>query len=213
MGKFIDLTGQKFGRLTVISRAENSKINGHIKVRYNSLCDCGKYCVVYASDLKSGNTRSCGCLHDERCRERATTHGLGHTPIYGTWCNMKARCFNPNNTDYSRYGGRSITIFESWCEDFQAFYDYVSQLEHYGEENYTLDRIDVNGNYEPGNVRWADAKTQRRNQARTISIEYNGKTMCLKDAAELSGIKVTTLWVRYKNGDRGERLFRPVRRF
>lgn len=102
-------------------------------------------------------------------------------------------------------------MYLAWIHNFQAFYDYVSQLEHYGEEGYTLDRIDNNGNYEPNNVRWADRKTQRRNQTRIHFIEYNGVLMSLAEAAEKSGISYGTLKCRYRVGDRGDRLFRPVK--
>ena len=103
-------------------------------------------------------------------------------------------------------------MFAEWIHDFQKFYDYVSKLPHFGEEGYTLDRIDNDGNYEPDNLRWADRKTQSRNTRRNIIVEYQGTVMSLAEAAELSGIPYRVLLDRYHAGDRGERLFRPVRK-
>ena len=203
--KVIDLTGQKFGRLTVISRAENDK-NKH--PRWLCRCDCGNTCVVLGENLRSGHTRSCGCWS----RERSTTHGMKGTPIYKKWRGIKDRCFNPNNKQFKDYGGRGIYMFPEWIDDFQKFYEYVSKLPHFGEEGYTLDRIDNNGNYEPDNLRFTDRKTQSRNTRRNIIVEYQGREMTLAEAAELSGIPYNTLLARYYAGDRGERLFRPVRK-
>ena len=103
-------------------------------------------------------------------------------------------------------------MFPAWVEDFQAFYDYVSALPHFGEKGYSLGRLDNNGNYEPGNLRFADWKTQNRNRPNNVFVEYQGESMCLMDAAKLSGIKYYTLLTRYKRGDSGERLFRPVKK-
>lgn len=205
MSKFKDLTGMRFGRLLVIKRAENDKQG---RCRWYCLCSCGTEVVVASTNLIENRTRSCGCLKNEG---NHITHGMRHSEIYDTWRHIKSRCFNPNCKDYKNYGDRGITMHEPWIRDFQLFYDYVSQLEHFGEQGTTLDRIDNDGNYEPGNLRWSDRKTQRRNQRDTIIfVEYNGERMILKDAAEKSGINYGALKSRYYAGDRGDRLFRPV---
>lgn len=103
-------------------------------------------------------------------------------------------------------------MFEDWIDNFVAFYNYISTLEHFGESGYTLDRIDNNKGYEPGNLRFADAKTQARNTRKNVSVEYNGESMPLAEASELSDIKYVTLKRRYKHGDRGDKLFRPVKK-
>ena len=206
--RLVDLTGQKFGRLTVISRAENKGKETCWKCQ----CDCGNEVIVQGNNLKNGHTVSCGCFRREKTSESHKTHGMKGTSIHNTWSHIKARCFNPNSKHYKDYGGRGITMFPEWIDNFQAFYDYVSKLEHYGEDGYTLDRINNDGNYEPDNLRWADKKTQGRNTRRNIYVEYQGVMMCLKDAAELSGINYDTLLARYYAGDRGERLFRPVKK-
>lgn len=127
--------------------------------------------------------------------------------IYRTWADIKQRCCNLNNPGYKNYGGRGITMHEPWVHDFQAFYDYVSTLEHYGESDYSLDRIENDGNYEPGNLRWATQSEQNRNKRTNIIVEYNGEKMCLAEAAEKSKVPIGTLKQRLKRGLVGEALF------
>lgn len=162
MGKVKNLLGQKFGRLTVISGAENAK-DGHIQ--YNCKCDCGNECVVAGSQLTGCRSHSCGCLR----RDTPLIHGMKNTPIYRNWCDIKRLCFNSQRKCYHNYGGRGIKIAPEWENDFSAFYKYISKLEHFGRPGYSLDRIDNDGNYEPGNVRWATPKKQilRRRQRGT----------------------------------------------
>lgn len=138
---------------------------------------------------------------------------MSGTKIYKVWKKIKYRCLNPNSREYKYYGARGITIAEEWKEDFQAFYNYVSQLPHFGEEGYSLDRINNDGNYEPGNLRYATPKEQARNTRKNVMVEYEGQTMTLAEAAEKSKIGRNTLITRRNRGDRGDRLFRPVRKF
>ena len=202
-----DLTGQKYGRLTVLERAEKTKGG---KICWLCRCDCGNERIIESGNLVSGASKSCGCLNKERTIEVSTTHGMCHSKIYQTWCGIKARCYNPNNKYYKDYGGRGISIYPAWIDDFQAFYDYVSALEHYGEDGYTLDRINNDGNYEPGNLRWATQKEQHRNTRKNVFVEYKGEQMTLTEAAERSGINYGTLQKRIKLGWAMEDLFRPI---
>lgn len=162
MGKFQDLTNRRFGLLTVKNRVENDKFN---KPQWLCQCECGKCIVVSTARLTSGNTKSCGHL---RATNHYKKHGLKGNRLYSTWKGMKNRCCNVNNVSYRNYGGRGITVCDEWKNDFQAFYDYVSDLPHFGEKGYTLDRINNDGNYEPSNVRWATAKEQRSNQRKVL---------------------------------------------
>lgn len=196
-----DLTGQRFGRLMAL---EFAGIKKH-RAQWQCKCDCGNICVVDEHSLHIGNTKSCGCLQSERF------HGKSKTKIYRTWRGIKKRCLKPNHMNYKNYGGRGITVCDEWCDNFQAFFDYVSKLDHFGEEGYTLDRIDNNGNYEPGNVRWATDAEQRGNRRSSRLVEYDGKQMTIRDAAKYSGIKIATLQTRYGKGWRGEKLFQPVK--
>lgn len=210
MSALKDLTGMKFGRLTVIELIP--KRSSDCQTVWKCRCDCGNICIVKSGNLNSGNTKSCGCIKSENAAKLKFSHGMQGTKIYRIWQGMKNRCFNPNTKGYKNYGGRGISIYPAWIDDFQAFYDYVSTLENFGKEGYSLDRIDNNGNYEPNNLRWADAKTQRRNQnGKMIYVEYKNKTMPLVEAAEKSGISYSALKARFNCGDRGEKLFRPVR--
>lgn len=202
-----DLTGQKFGRLTVIERTENAA-DGHAQWRCR--CDCGNITVVASNNLQRGIIKSCGCLHKEMFDR--TTHGMADTPIFYCWSGIKARCYNPKHKSFKDYGGRGVTMFSAWVNDFKAFYNYVSQLSHFGEKGYTLDRIDNSGNYEPNNVRWATAKIQTRNRRNNRFVEYNGELMTMAEASEKSGLPKYILRNRLKSGDTGERLFRPVKK-
>lgn len=164
MRKLIDLTGQRFGRLLVIRRVECEK---HGEAKWLCQCDCGNETAVFGYLLRSGKTSSCGCSkHDETFRnkkkEQSTVHGGCGTRLYRIWIGMKNRCYNPNAAKYKDYGGRGITICAEWKNDFPAFRDWA--LSHGYTDALSIDRIDVDGNYEPSNCRWATAKEQRHNR-------------------------------------------------
>ena len=167
MPKRIDLIGQRFGRLTVVEETPALQKSYSCRL-FVCKCDCGTITrPIDGRNLTRGHTTSCGCQQKERVKEANSTHGMKGTSIYTTWINMKDRCFNQNHRAYRHYGGRGITVCKEWKDSFQEFFNYVSKLSHFGEKEYSLDRINNNGNYEPGNVRWATSKEQSNNRRTT----------------------------------------------
>ncbi len=154
----IDLTGQRFGRLTVLQRAET--INK--RTRWLCRCDCGEEIIVEAYNLKTGHTQSCGCFQKEAASSANTTHGMRNTRLYRIWSCMHNRCYQKSYHAYNHYGGRGITICAEWLHDFQAFHDWA--IENGYKDNLSIDRIDNNKGYSPDNCRWATQKEQNKNK-------------------------------------------------
>lgn len=187
-GRFNDLTGRRFGRLEVVDRAQNR--NKHVYWRCR--CDCGKDVEVRGDALTRGPTVSCGCYHDDI----VTKHGMWQTPIYRIWRSMLGRCENPNAHAYELYGGRGIKICDAW-HDFQTFYDDIGKRP---ADNYSLDRINNDGDYCPENCRWATWKQQSRNRSNNRIIELDGERRCISEWASITGINHGTLTQRLNRG-------------
>lgn len=157
MGKFVDLTGMSFNRLTVIEMCDREPGK---RIHWLCKCICGNYCLVPSNPLKNGRTKSCGCLANDLTSARTKTHGMTGTRIYKQWKDMVSRCFNKNRSDFKYYGGRDITVCREWSDSFETFYKDMGEPPN----GYTLDRINVNGNYEPSNCIWASRLTQTINR-------------------------------------------------
>lgn len=209
MGAFQDLTGQRYGNLTVVILAWKDHKGSHWLCR----CDCGNEKVIRPDALKSGRTKSCGCLIKKVQRERNTTHGLHKSRIYQCYYAMRERCLNPNEHRYSDYGGRGITICDEWLGEngFQNFHAWAMGNGYTDE--LTLDRIDVNGNYCPENCRWATRAQQSDNTRRTKRHTYNGETHTLREWSEITGLPLSTLRSRDAVGwDSARLLSTPVQK-
>jgi hypothetical protein len=212
MGSFIDLTNQKFSRLFVKERGPNK---GR-RVQWVCLCDCGKTANVDASKLRNGHTQSCGCLHIERSSEANIKHGQSAYPNkgqstkeYNTWALMLRRCNKKNSRSYDIYGERGIKV----CDEWSNFKNFFRDMGKAPSPKHSLDRIDVNGNYCPENCRWADAKTQRRNQRNPKLIECRGQKKMPIEWSEISGVSNRAIYARIKRGWSVENaIFTPMRK-
>lgn len=175
MPGFKNLAGKKFGRLTVIERAEDIRqASGRKRVAWICRCDCGEIHVAQADSLKSGGTKSCGCLKAENNRAKWGKHNGSKDRLYGVWTDIKKRCYNPKYKQYKDYGGRGIQVCDEWLRDYSAFRDFALKHGYDPDAKFgecTIDRIDVNGNYCPENCRFIDMKAQRNNQRRSVKNE------------------------------------------
>ncbi|SRR5712692_3780549 len=199
MRKTIDLTGQKIGRLTVVSKV--GKI-GLGRTKWLCRCDCGKEKVIFAVNLIHHRTFSCGCLHSENQKYIFTTHGhSGNGMIskeYLAWRSIKDRCYNINNPQYKDWGGRGIRVCSRWLESFQNFFDDMGLKP---TPKHSIDRWPNNdGNYEPGNCRWATIPEQNRGRRSNKWIEFNGKRLVQKDWSILIGVSEHTISRFIKKG-------------
>lgn len=190
MSKFLDLSGKKFGKLYVV---EIDKNPSNKRIKWICLCDCGKITSVASHQLVSGNTKSCGCI---RYETKNQTHGMRHTRIYEIWCGIKKRCYNKNDKNYPKYGGRGISVCEEWKNDFSIFFSWA--ISHGYKDNLTIDRINNNGNYEPNNCRWITHAEQQRNRTNNIFIEKDGIKKTLSEWALEMNINPKVAYQRYK---------------
>lgn len=191
MGRYIDLTGETFGRLRVLGR---EGINKHGQLTWACECECGNRKVTLGFCLRRGEVQSCGCLQKEAIAAVNKTHGMTRTPIYRIWRSMMQRCYDKNSHAYSRYGGRGINVCERW-QSFEGFYADMGDK----SEGKSLERIDNNGNYSPENVVWADAKAQANNRRSNVILEYKGQKKTMQQWCDEIGLNIGTVWSRINN--------------
>lgn len=199
----IDMMGKKFNRLTVVE-ATDIKKDG--KLHWKCKCDCGNEIIACGKLIRSGNTKSCGCLQKEKAKVHMSNylknnnpglkHGLAGSRIYMCWQNMTRRCINPKSEAYKYYGARGIKVCDKW-KTFEGFYEDMK--EGY-KENLTIDRIDSNGNYQKSNCRWSTIAEQNDNRRSNHYIEFQGKSMTVKQWAEYLGVPRTRINSRLIRG-------------
>lgn len=189
--------GERHHRLTAVAFVRRAKRGNAI---WKFQCDCGNTHDVVATCVRSGNTKSCGCLKreaDAAKRREKTTHGMCWTREYEVWCHIIQRCKNPNEQNYPNYGGRGITVCDRWRESFEEFY---ADMGPKPSPKHTIERINNAGNYEPENCRWATRKEQDRNKRSNRLVIIDGTTMTLFDAVEESGLNYKTVLSRIVRG-------------
>lgn len=201
----IDLQGQRFGRLVVVSRAPTKNQSK----QWLCICDCGKKHIASTTHLRQGRVRSCGCIRGEQLGKLNRTHGASNSLTFKRWKSMLARCSLPNSKSYPRYGGRGITVCARWQQSFENF------LHDMGEcpgTNWTVERRENNGNYDPSNCRWATRQEQNRNTSRNHLLLYQEELLCVGEWAEILGINARTILTRLNKGMSNEQaLGTPVR--
>ena len=190
--------GQRFGRLEVISVSKRERTSsGSIKIYFNCKCDCGNYTEVVYQLLKSGKTKSCGCMRREKVSSENKTHNQSKTRLYKIYIGMKKRCYNEKSEAYQYYGGKGVKICDEWST-FEPFMDW--SLRNGYSENLSIDRIDPNGNYEPSNCRWVDIFTQANNKSNNTFLEFNGKRKTISEWGKEIGINGSTISKRLRDG-------------
>ena len=183
--RMIDITGETFNRLTVVSKNETTG--------WDCVCSCGNKVFRVTSDkLKSGNTKSCGCLQPEVVSKLNHTHGMSRTPTYYTWVNMRIRCYKEDSDYYYRYGGRGITVCDRWKESFSNF------LEDMGPkpEGTSIERLDNDKGYYPENCVWASPLQQALNRSNSVFVTYSGTKYPLMVACEVAGVEYSKIFWR-----------------
>lgn len=188
--------GRKFNCLTVLRIAGKNKYNRPI---YECQCECGKKTLIEATKVKNGVIKSCGCLQRKMAGKHLEKHGLSKTRIYTIWNSMKARCYDHNNSRFYAYGAKGIAVCNEWREDFQAFYDWAMANGYH--DDLSIDRKNVNGNYEPSNCRWSTDVEQANNTTRNRYVTYQGKTMTVSEWARHFGFNYKYFYEKLKKCD------------
>ena len=188
------LIGKKFGRLEVVSQLDRDK-HGHW--HWLCRCECGVELTPSGQALKSGNTKSCGCLNREATGNRRRTHGQSKDPTYRNWCAMKERCYSEPHKNYDLYGGRGIAVCGRWRESFEMF---LADMGPRPFPRATVERRDTNGNYEPDNCQWATQREQTRNKRNNHLLTVDGETKTIADWSERFGINQRMILKRLTRG-------------
>lgn len=202
--KTIDMTGMVFPLFKVLGKADIKKGG---EICWRCLCHCGQEFVSRGYCLRKGHTTSCGCEKIRKTIERSTTHGLSNSKCYREWNEMRQRCSNPNDQSWDGYGGRGITLYPEWKNSFESFYAHVSKLPHFGEKGYSLNRIDNDGPYAPGNLEWATAVEQANNRQSSHLVTWRGETHSIAEWARILKKPYMMLYKRIHRGLSPDKVF------
>lgn len=194
MGRFIDLTGQRFGHLVVERKATPTKDGA---VQWLCTCDCGTRKEIRGKHLRDGRSKSCGCYRVKNTAKMFTKHGMSESRIYTIWVGMKDRCTNVHNVEYEQYGGRGILVCEEW-QTFEPFYEWAFANGY--REELTIDRVDNNGNYEPSNCRWSTYSEQANNTSRNHVLRFNDEEHTIREWEDILGVRPNTIRGRIWKG-------------
>lgn len=198
MGAPIDLTGQRFGMLTVIEETSPHITSGGSKQRqWVCHCDCGNRTITTTQNLRSGDTRSCGCYEKRSKKENATIHGESRTKLHNIWKAMRKRCRNENSSDYKYYGGKGVSVCDDW-NDYASFRNWA--LSNGFKDGLTIDRIDSSCGYSPENCRWISIKEQSNNRTNNRRFTHNGENHTIAEWSEITHIPYHTLYMRLYHG-------------
>ena len=203
MRNFKDITGEKFSRLTVLEYAGVDKFRLRL---WKCRCDCGNEIITAGARLRNGQTKSCGCLQKENFN--CTKHNMSRTRPYVIWGDMKHRCYYVKDKRYNDYGGRGIKICDRWLHSFENFWE---DMQEGYSDNLSIDRINVNGNYEPNNVKWSTCKQQSNNMRSNVVVEFNHIKHTVSEWSTILGIKQCTLRKRLYRGWSVERAFTTIK--
>ena len=194
MPALVDLTGQRFGRWSVLERI--GARGG--KATWLCQCDCGNTKVVVGTLVTRGNSRSCGCIRSENAKASRTTHGESKTRLFSIWVNMRRRCEDPKVESYKNYGQRGITVCPEWKNSFITFRDWAYANGY--SDDLSIDRINNDKGYSPDNCRWATVTEQTNNRRNVKQITFNGETHNIREWSDLTGISHEIIYGRLKDG-------------
>lgn len=193
----MELIGKKIGKLFVVEKTNEKASNGEYK--YKCICECGKEKNIRGSNLKNGNSKSCGCYNVIKRSKVSKGYRQNNLRLYNIYQNMKERCYNKNFKEYKHYGGRNIKICEEWQSDYRKFYEW--SMNNGYNNNLTIDRINVDGDYEPKNCRWITRQEQAYNKRNSKYITYKGETKTLAEWSKELNMSQPKLRYRIMNWD------------
>jgi hypothetical protein len=211
---FVDLLGQRFGRLTVESRAASVRTGHGTKVRWNCIRDCGGRVTITTGSLRSGNTKSCGCYQLDRLRAKTLKHGHARKgrlhPLYSAWGAMLSRCSDPKVEEFRNYGARGITVCSRWRKGdgiVGGFECFLADMGNRPSPQHSLDRIDNERGYDPDNCRWATRRQQNLNRRLTKKLRVCGADLIFIDACQIAGLSPKVVDARVRARWRIDRAF------